>query len=208
MKIHLYLVRHGNTFGPNDKVVWASSSTDFPLVPRGEEQARELAQFFKLQNIVFDRILCGPLQRTKRTAEILKDSLSCSEEIEIDCRLNEIDYGEWSGRTTEEIIELYGSGEVNAWNERSAWPQSGIWKTEEAEFVRDVHSLADEFSSRKEQTLLAVSSNGKLRYFLQLCSGAYEKHREEQTLKVKTGHVCLLSYEDGVWQEQFWDVKP
>ncbi len=208
MTVHLFLARHGNTFGSKDKVVWASSSTDYPLVDKGEEQACELARFFQEQQVAFDRILCGPLKRTRRTAEIISSLIPFSGTVEIDRRLDEIDYGAWSGRTTEEIIDQYGPEEVEAWNTRSIWPTSGVWNSQENDFIRDVHSLAEELQTCEQQTVLAISSNGKLRYFLQLCGHAYKQRKEDQSIKVKTGHLCYLVYENGSWQERFWNRKP
>ena len=38
----ILLARHGNTFGPGDRIVWVGAQEDLPLVEKGEEQARAL----------------------------------------------------------------------------------------------------------------------------------------------------------------------
>ena len=42
MTVDLVLVRHGNTFGPEDPVVWVGAREDLPLVESGRAQAERL----------------------------------------------------------------------------------------------------------------------------------------------------------------------
>ena len=91
----LWLARHGET-------EWTLSrqhtgSTDLPLTPHGEEQARALAGALAGQE--FALALSSPAQRAVRTAELA----GFGEMLEIDENLREYDYGEYEGRTTAEI---------------------------------------------------------------------------------------------------------
>src|SRR3954454_10417247 len=91
----LWLARHGET-------EWTLSrqhtgSTDLPLTPHGEDQARALASALAGQE--FARALSSPAQRAVRTAELA----GFGEMLEIDENLREYDYGEYEGRTTAEI---------------------------------------------------------------------------------------------------------
>jgi broad specificity phosphatase PhoE len=92
--IELWLVRHGET-------EWTVSrkhtgSTDIPLTPKGEERAGELAPV--LAGHPFAAVFTSPLQRARRTAELMgfPDAV-------VDDQLVELDYGEYEGRTTAEI---------------------------------------------------------------------------------------------------------
>lgn len=88
----LWVVRHGET-------AWSASgrhtsTTDVPLTPRGEEQARALGPRLARP---WDLVLCSPLQRALRTAELA----GLSPVVEPD--LQEWQYGEAEGRTTAEL---------------------------------------------------------------------------------------------------------
>jgi len=91
----LWLLRHGAT-------EWAlngrhTGSTDIPLVPQGEAEARALAPL--LAQHTFDAVYCSPLERARRTCELA--GLGSQAQLEPDLR--EWDYGRYEGITTAEI---------------------------------------------------------------------------------------------------------
>jgi broad specificity phosphatase PhoE len=91
----LWLLRHGAT-------EWAqqgrhTGSTDIPLLPEGEAEARALAPLLAQQT--FDAVYCSPLQRVRRTCELA--GLAGQAQLEPD--LHEWDYGRYEGITTAEI---------------------------------------------------------------------------------------------------------
>ena len=91
----LWLVRHGETEWSRDGK--HTSTTDLPLTDEGEEVARSLAP--RLTGS-FDLVLTSPRLRARRTAE-----LTGHPEAEPDEDLAEWAYGDYEGRTTEEIRE-------------------------------------------------------------------------------------------------------
>ncbi len=207
----LYLVRHGNTFGPSDKVVRAGSSTDFELVEKGREQARAVAAYFKKEAIVPNALYAGPLLRTRESAEILKSTLELKNiEVQIDPRLNELDYGAWSGLSDEEIAERFGEDELNRWNVFSRWPRESIFGGSEEDAIREAQSFLDDMATQyaENDSCIAFSSNGKLRYFLCGIPDEFEVRRGKHELKVKTGHLCHLSFQDNKWKVMSWNVSP
>ena len=92
----IWLVRHGETEWSRDGR--HTSTTDLPLTPEGEEVARGLRS--RLADVDFDLVLTSPLQRARRTAELVGHA-----EAEVDPDLTEWDYGEYEGRTSAEIRE-------------------------------------------------------------------------------------------------------
>jgi probable phosphoglycerate mutase len=93
------LVRHGET-------EWSKSgqhtgTTDLPLLPEGEEQARRTGQL--LDHRSFALVLVSPLQRARRTCELT----GYAEHAEVDDDLLEWRYGEAEGKTTAEMRERY-----------------------------------------------------------------------------------------------------
>jgi probable phosphoglycerate mutase len=92
----VWLVRHGET-------EWSKSGqhtgrTDLEMTPAGEEAARQLGVV--LMGTSFDRVLCSPRTRARRTAE-LAGLLT----LEIDDDLVEWDYGDYEGLTRVAIQE-------------------------------------------------------------------------------------------------------
>ncbi|WP_193611996.1 histidine phosphatase family protein [Nocardioides lijunqiniae] len=96
MPHELWLVRHGPTeWSENGR---HTSVTDLPLLPHGEELARDLAGPLGEQE--FALVLTSPRQRARRTAE-----LAGFADAEPDEDLVEWAYGDYEGVTTAEIRE-------------------------------------------------------------------------------------------------------
>lgn len=92
----LWLARHG---APE----WSldgrhTSTTDLPLLPQGEQGARDLAP--RLAGTEFTLVLTSPRQRARRTAE-----LAGFPRAEVDDDLVEWAYGDYEGITTPQIRE-------------------------------------------------------------------------------------------------------
>jgi len=89
----LWVVRHGETEW--SRLRRHTGRTDLPLTEEGEADAGKLAD--RLRGVPFDVVLSSPLQRAYRTAEL------AGLNPQRDPRAVEWDYGEYEGRTTEEI---------------------------------------------------------------------------------------------------------
>ena len=92
----IYLARHGET-------AWSRSgqhtgSTDLPLTPKGEENARRLGT--RLQGRKYAKVLTSPLQRARRTCELAGFGAVAQPDPE----LVEWNYGEYEGLTTAQIL--------------------------------------------------------------------------------------------------------
>ncbi len=92
----LWLIRHGVTEWSRDHK--HTSVTDLPLLPEGEEVARELAA--RLADADFELVLTSPRLRARHTAEMA----GCPD-AEVDDDLVEWAYGDYEGVTTEQIRE-------------------------------------------------------------------------------------------------------
>jgi broad specificity phosphatase PhoE len=91
----IYLARHGET-------AWTISGqhtgrTDLPLTERGQRNAMRLAD--RLKGLTFEKVLCSPLQRVRRTCELAGFGSLAT----IDPNLLEWDYGQYEGLRSEEI---------------------------------------------------------------------------------------------------------
>jgi probable phosphoglycerate mutase len=210
MRINFYLVRHGNTFNSADTPYWIGEKEDLPLTLRGQEQALEVSHFLQKLGVQPAIILSGSLQRTRHFAQIIKRELKTDALLGEDFRLNEIDYGHWAGNTDEQIAQKYGQRALNNWRDKGHWPKEGQWGKGEEEIKREVRdfslNVAAKFS--KDADVIVVSSNGRLRYFLNLIEGEFERRASQGQLKMRTGYLSLLTYNEGAFSLNFWNKSP
>jgi broad specificity phosphatase PhoE len=198
------LCRHGNTFAKGERVVMVGAREDLPLTDEGLEQARALGKVLKDAGICIDRVLSGPLRRTKVFAEQLMGEAMYAASLSIDPRLMELDYGAWSGLSDEEIREQYGSEALLRWQEASERPE-GVGFAPSAEQVRaDVNGLLAELFASGGMSLV-VSSNGRLREFGRACRASAER---TSSFKMRTGSASVIECKDGAWSIRAWDLRP
>ena len=119
--MRLILCRHGNTFVPGDKIIWAGARTDLPLVEKGLLQAKDIGNALVAQGIIPARIYTGSLLRTIQTAQLIA-GITGTPDVEIAEELKEIDYGLWEGRSNDDIRRDYGAALLDAWQQNSQWP--------------------------------------------------------------------------------------
>ena len=184
----LILARHGNTFGPGDTPVWVGAKEDLPLVDKGLEQSRAIGTALRDLGLMPDRIIAGPLKRTRIGAELAGEACGFSGTVEIDERLKEIDYGVWGGKSDAEISETWGEAAITDWRERSIPPVGAGWSPTPETLRANARAVYDAATRDRsaDTVVLIVTSNGILRYFHELLAGA-DAPREEA--KVKTGHL-------------------
>ena len=113
----VWVIRHGET-------EWSrsgqhTSRTDLPLTADGERQAKDVGALLRvlLDGRDFDLVLCSPMLRARRTAELAGLCEPAAEGapgrpdgdglLEVDPDLREWDYGELEGRVTPEIRAEY-----------------------------------------------------------------------------------------------------
>ena len=100
--LEILLIRHGQTDWNRERRVMG----DHPigLNAEGRQQVENLSKL--LSNVSFDALYCSPLMRTRESAEILNMERKLPIREEADLR--EIEYGEWVGKTFQEIRESDG----------------------------------------------------------------------------------------------------
>ena len=103
----LILLRHGETVGQSSIRLYGA--TDIALSPVGEQQVQRAAAALKHHR--FDRVLSSPLQRARRSAEIVLAALDASAPtLELVPGFREIDFGAWEGWTYAEAETRDPSG--------------------------------------------------------------------------------------------------
>ena len=132
MSTTILLARHGETAWNQDKII--RGNYDIGLNDTGKAQARLLAQVFKNRKI--DAAYSSPMSRARQTAEISLSAQNITPEI--DERLLEINYGDWTGKRESEVAEQWPE-EYNTWNTS---PQNANFPNGES--LREVHKRAFE----------------------------------------------------------------
>jgi probable phosphoglycerate mutase len=99
-EITVYLVRHCRPELPSGHI--CLGLTDIPLSREGIGQAAKLKSYFSDKNI--KAIYSSPLERAKKTAEIIADNKI---KVEIKDNFSELNMGKWDGMTFAEIKEKY-----------------------------------------------------------------------------------------------------
>jgi broad specificity phosphatase PhoE len=111
----LWLVRHGETVGGSSTRLYGS--TDLALSQVGRRQMERVRVV--VGDLVFDRVITSPLQRSREAAAIVHPRPQPAPEV-VEA-FTEIDFGHWEGLTADEVAARYPE-EVGGW--RSA---AGDW---------------------------------------------------------------------------------
>jgi molybdenum cofactor cytidylyltransferase len=98
---NIYLVRHAEVDKPAVKTF--IGSTDLSLSARGIHQAELLKERFS--KLPIEAVYCSGLKRSRDTARIIAEG--CGKQAVAKPELNEIDLGEWEGKSFAEIKEKY-----------------------------------------------------------------------------------------------------
>jgi probable phosphoglycerate mutase len=197
------IVRHGNTFAPDEEPRRIGAATDLPLVASGRQQAVRLGEYFATRGWRFDRVLASPLTRTRETAALILSRLSQSPIIESCQWLAEIDHGPDENRSEPEVIARIGAATLAQWDAQAMSPPG--WRVD-ADARRE--GWRRFFAAQPKGMSLLVTSNGAARFAL-LCS----KHLAEQaaalpSLKLATGAFGLIALGADGPRLAAWNERP
>lgn len=173
----IVLVRHGQTEWSADGR--HTSHTDLDLTAEGERQAAEIGR--RLAGRAFAAVLCSPLLRASRTAEIAGLTVTAT-----DGDLTEWDYGGYEGRTTAQIRQ-----------ERPGWT---VWRDDSpgGETAAEVGIRADRVLERVRAALrdgdVALIGHG---HQLRVLTARWLGFPPEsgQSFRLETGTLNVLGYE-------------
>jgi broad specificity phosphatase PhoE len=153
------LLRHGETAGGTRY----RGRTDDPLTPEGWQQMRTATARGE-----WDRIVTSPLQRCRAFAAELAATRGI--DLEVDPRLQEMDFGSWEGRTAEELMAEDRDALLRFWADPVAHPPPG-GETLAALSLRVLDAWADLASGGRGARVLVVSHGGPIRVILGHLSG-------------------------------------
>jgi broad specificity phosphatase PhoE len=99
---HLLLIRHGEVEASYHHIF--GGRIDMYLSPRGEEQARRMADYLRGRPV--DALYVSPMKRARATAVPLAEAMKL--QVEVVDTLHEVDFGDWTGLHWDEIEPKYG----------------------------------------------------------------------------------------------------
>jgi 2,3-bisphosphoglycerate-dependent phosphoglycerate mutase len=107
IQYYITLLRHGESEGNATDLIQGQS--DYPLTPRGIQQARTLAARWQtiqasFASPLFETIIASPLSRARQTAEIIAESMHLP--VELDSIWIERGFGCLDGKPLDEILQL------------------------------------------------------------------------------------------------------
>lgn len=183
--VSILVVRHGQT-------EWSLSgqhtgTTDIPLTPAGEQQARDLAPVFADRTIA--AVLVSPRTRARRTAELAGLS-----GLQTDENLVEWDYGGYEGRTTPEISADLG----RPW---SVWHDGVVPGATPGETVHQVATRARNVLRRAETLASSVGSDGSDADVVLVAHGHFLRILLATWLGLSPTAGALFALEAGTWGE-------
>ena len=118
--LRLFLLRHGQT-AMSRANVFCGRRLDPPLTPEGTAMAEAFARCYR--TLPWQAIYSSPLVRARTTAEPLAEALGITVIERAD--LAEIDYGQWDGRSADEVSRDHHV-EYERWTADPAWnPPTG-----------------------------------------------------------------------------------
>jgi broad specificity phosphatase PhoE len=151
MTTTIILARHGAT-GANLENRFAGRG-DEPLHPKGIEQVLAVAADLR-GTALSGGIVCGPLARTRQSAEIVGRELGVA--VRVEPCFTEINIPHWDGLTKDEIRRRFGS-EYPAWLENPAGFALAGCETLAQVQARAVAGLEQLFAEQRGRTTLLIS---------------------------------------------------
>ncbi|WP_142005192.1 MULTISPECIES: histidine phosphatase family protein [Barrientosiimonas] len=189
------LLRHGET-------EWSRSgqhtgATDLPLLPEGEQAARDLAP--RLAELDVAAVYSSPLSRAVRTAE-----LAGLTGLVIDDDLREWDYGGYEGLSTPQIREKIGNPTWEIFAD-GVVPGDTPGETVEDVAARASHVLRRIYEDRRRGDVVLAGHGHASRILTSVW--LREEPRFGAKLQLDAGRLCILGQHHGIPTIERWNAR-
>jgi len=201
----LIIARHGNTFSKGQAPTRVGGRTDLPLVDTGKHQAQKLGAWLKETNFLPEVTYSSDLRRTKDTAEIALEESGYNQPVFPLAIFNEIDYGVDENQTEDKVIARIGEKAIQDWDNHAIVPNG--WQFDPDECIQNWKDFAQHIIDDDQDTIMVVTSNGIARFAPHI-TGDFDEFKQKHSMKLSTGCVGLLKYENNQWHVVDWNVKP
>jgi broad specificity phosphatase PhoE len=187
----IYLVRHGATDWNINKR--AQGTADIPLNEVGEMQALHTAE--ELSKVNIDAVYTSDLQRACFTAEAIARPHGL--DVIQDSRFREIDQGEWTGLTVDEIRAKW----PDKWGPARHYSERPGGESPQQVRERALAALEEVVEKHPDEHVVIVSHGGTIRWISAETLG-YDDRRSARIRGVGNGEVICLqaTMENGTLQ--------
>lgn len=201
----LIIARHGNTFTSDQAPTRVGARTDLPLVESGQAQAIKIGAWLKENNLTPEITYSSQLKRTIETAKIaLNECGSCQPVFPLEI-FNEIDYGPDENLTEDKVIDRIGEQAIKDWDKKAIVPDG--WKFNPKNCIQNWKNFATHIVEDEQECVMVVTSNGIARFAPHL-AGNFEEFSNNNKIKLSTGALGILEFDNGEWIVKDWNIKP
>ena len=201
----LIIARHGNTFAKDQTPTRVGANTDLPLVETGQEQAKKIGAWLKENNFLPEVTYSSQLKRTIETAKTAIQESGYKQPVFPLEIFNEIDYGPDENQTEDKVIERIGQEAIDNWNKNGVVPDG--WNFNPQECIENWKGFAKHIVDDEQEIILVVTSNGVARFAPHI-TGNFDEFAEKNDIKLSTGALAVLQFENDSWSIKDWNIKP
>jgi probable phosphoglycerate mutase len=162
----IYFVRHGETVLTPTRKFSGTGSLNPELMQEGLDQADLVAE--EAAKLGADVLIASPLKRTTQTAEAI--SRTTGLEINFDESWYELSFGDWDGKSIEEV-KAEDPDAYQAWLNSTAYAPGGGESYDEAS-VRIEEALEKLVAEYPGKKVIVVTHNGVIKTAIKLAMGA------------------------------------
>ncbi len=162
----IYFVRHGETILTPTRKFSGTGSLDPELMQEGFDQADLVAE--EAVKLGADVLIASPLKRTRQTAEAIARTTGL--EIIFDESWYELSFGDWDGKSIEEV-KAEDPDAYQAWLNSTAYAPGGGESYDEAS-VRIEEALEKLVAEYPAKKVIVVTHNGVIKTAIKLAMGA------------------------------------
>jgi probable phosphoglycerate mutase len=162
----IYFVRHGETILTPERKFSGTGSLDPELMQAGLDQADLVAE--EAAKLGAEVLIASPLKRTRQTAEAIARTTGL--EIILDETWYELSFGDWDGKSIEEV-KAEDPDAYQAWLNSTAYAPGGGESYDQAS-VRIEEALEKLVAQYPGKKVIVVTHNGVIKTAIKLAMGA------------------------------------
>jgi len=184
----IYLIRHGQSEGnveSDKKYIIHGQKDKSPLTKKGVNQIKKITQLILNQKIKIDLVITSPQKRALQSAMIIKNNLKNNILLNIDDRLKDQDFGDFEGKSWDEIKEKYQSFFTLYQKNplKTPWPKGEA----KIDIIKRLSSFLKDIKNVKQKNFLIVSHEEIIRIILALIFNdkKYQIFKRRDLFKIK-----------------------
>jgi len=191
----IYLIRHGQSEGnvesDKENIIYGQKD-ESPLTKKGINQIKKITHLINKEKITINLIITSPLKRAYQSALIIKNNLNKNTPLKVDERLKDQDFGEFEGKSWDEIKEKYQSFFILYQKNplKTPWPKGEA----KIDIIKRLSLFLNEIKKQNKKNILIVSHEEIIRIILSLIfkDKNYEIFKRRDLFKIKNASLTSV----------------